>query len=367
MLLLVLGTRPEIIKMASVVEACQRLHVDCETVHVRQHYDWNMSVQFLEQLRYSKPKHSIYVGPGSQASQTSAALVGIERIIARERPEAVVVQGDTNTVLAGALASVKMNVSVCHVEAGLRSDDLRMPEEHNRRIVDHVSSLLCAPTLHAVRTLARENVWGKTLLTGNTVIDACLKFMDSALHSSTVLHQIRFDNYALSTFHRAENVDHEPTLRAFVKILTDSPVPVVFPVHPRTMKRLKAFGLFVKLVRSRNVQLLPPVGYFDLLVLMKHCSLIMTDSGGIQEEATAPNIRKFVLVLRKRTDRPESIRAGFAKVVGCNFRSVLKEMMLVARKDAVLPVKSPYGDGHAGLRIAKALRSTPFVYGRIYR
>jgi UDP-N-acetylglucosamine 2-epimerase (non-hydrolysing) len=269
----------------------------------------------------------------------------------------VLVEGDTNTVLAAALASIKMHVPVYHVEAGLRSYDFRMPEEHNRRLVDHMSSLLFCPTSHSAEILRGERVWGSVFVTGNTVIDACLKFMSKAIKVSNVLDSVKFDSFALATFHRAENVDDSQTLRTLVKVMIECPLPVVFPVHPRTMQRLKIYGVIRKLKRSRNVQLLPPVGYFDFLNLMTKCSLILTDSGGIQEEATAPNIRKFVFVLRKHTERPESIQFGFAKLVGTDdCESILSAIRSHIKHEIPLRKKSPYGDGKAGLRIAKLLK-----------
>jgi len=365
MIITVVGTRPEIIKMASVIEACRKLDVDYSLAYAKQHYDWNMSAQFMKDLGYPKPDYVVDVGSGTHSSQTSAAMMGLEKLVARTRPDAVVVEGDTNTVLASALASVKLHVPVCHVEAGLRSYDLRMPEEHNRRLVDHVSSLLFAPTSHAASVLRNEKVWGRIRVSGNTVIDACLRFMDQALAESEILGRVRFRVFALATLHRSENVDNLSTLRTLVGVLLGCPIPVVFPVHPRTMIALRNTGLMRKLEVSKKIQLLPPIGYFDLLVLMKECEFILTDSGGIQEEATSPNIRKFVFVLRERTERPEGVRAGFAKVVGTrDCGSILRSLELSLKACRTLRRECPYGDGNAGFEIAKALRSHQFKLKR---
>jgi len=363
MILIVVGTRPEIIKMATVVDSCRELGVGHKLVNTGQHHDWEMSGQFMRELGLERPDHYLNVGSGSHAVQTSRTMVELEKVVLREHPDAVVAEGDTNTVLAAALTSIKLHVPVCHVEAGLRSYDLRMPEEHNRRLVDHASTLLFAPSLHAAANLRKEKVWGKVLTVGNTVIDACLRFMDVATKKSTVLLRVEFDRFALATFHRAENVDHLPTLRTFVEVLARCPVPVVFPVHPRTMSRLKSSGLITKLKNSKNVQVLPPVGYFDILTLMRECEFILTDSGGLQEEATAPNIRKFVFVLRKLTDRPESIGAGFAKLVGAeDAESIVRSVESLPQLKSRMKRKSPYGDGMAGLRIARALKSQLFSW-----
>jgi UDP-N-acetylglucosamine 2-epimerase (non-hydrolysing) len=288
-------------------------------------------------------------------------MVGLEKAILEEDPEAVVVEGDTNTVLGAALASVKLHVPICHVEAGLRSYDLQMPEEHNRRLVDHMSSILFAPTPHAATTLRRERVWGQIFVTGNTVIDACIRFSEKAIARSRILSRIRFEKFVLATFHRAENVDNISRLRTIVRVLTRCPVPVVFPVHPRTLICLKSAQLVETLEASENVQLLPPMGYFDFLASIAKSEFIITDSGGIQEEATAPNIRKFVFVLRRRTDRPESVEAGFARVVGIEDADhILRAIHSFVENRVRLARKSPYGDGKAGLRIARVLKSGAF-------
>jgi len=356
--MLVMGTRPEIVKMASVVSACRELGVECEIVQAMQHYEWEMSGRFMEELGVGKATRRVHVGSGTQAVQTSNAMVNMEKVIRQDRPEGVVVQGDTNTVLGTAVAAAKLKVPVYHVESGIRSYDLRMPEEHNRILVDHASSLLFAPTRHAASTLRHEGVWGRIFVVGNTVIDACLAFKERETREPNVLQHIRFDEFALSTFHRAENVDDPKTLLTIVKVLTGSPVPIVFPVHPRTKHRLKSFGFLAKLTRSKTVQLLPAIGYFDILTLMGECKFIITDSGGIQEEATAPNIRKFTFVMRRTTDRPESVEAGFAKLVGIEEpERILRSIKAAANHPVELPKRSPYGDGKAGLRIIQTLKS----------
>jgi UDP-N-acetylglucosamine 2-epimerase (non-hydrolysing) len=271
------------------------------------------------------------------------------------RPDVVLVEGDTNTVLAGALAGAKLGIKVGHVEAGLRSYDRRMPEEHNRRLTDHASDLLFAPTEHNAATLRREDVWGKIFVTGNTVIDACLEYLPLAERRSSILERINFDEFALATAHRAENVDDPKVLANIAGILMGSPLPVVYPVHPRTTKRLRDMGLYDRLVSHDNVQLIDPVGYFGFLLLMSRSSFIMTDSGGIQEEATAPNIRKKVFVLRENTERPEAVEAGYADVVGTNPGRVLEAIGAYLRHPENKFGPGPFGDGRSGLRILACL------------
>jgi len=234
------------------------------------------------------------------------------------------------------------------MEAGLRSFDLRMPEEHNRRLVDHVSTYLFTPTENARKNLEKENVWGKIFVTGNTVIDAVMQHLPLAEKKSKVLEKIGFDEFALATAHRTQNVDNPAVLRNFVEAFLEAPIPVVYPVHPRTQRRLRQHRMWKKLVASKNVQTLPPLGHFDFLLLMKECRIIITDSGGIQEEATAPPLRKPVLVARLYTERPEAVNAGFAKVIGVNKELVLASMSQTLKEEANLPAVSPFGDGNAG-------------------
>jgi len=267
----------------------------------------------------------------------------------------VLVEGDTNGVLASALAAVKLNVSVGHVEAGLRSFDLRMPEEHNRRLVDHLSKYLFAPTEIARKNLEKESVWGNIYVTGNTVIDAVMQHIPLAERKSNIMDEIRFRRFALVTAHRAENVDDPVVLKNFVDAFAKAPIPVVYPIHPRSRKRLRQQKMLSKIAQAKNVQLLPPLGYFDFLVLMKNCEMIITDSGGIQEEATAPPIRKPVLVIRLSTERPEAVEAGFAKVTGVEKHNILTMMEKTLNERRGLPETSPYGEGMAAQKIVEVL------------
>jgi UDP-N-acetylglucosamine 2-epimerase (non-hydrolysing) len=266
------------------------------------------------------------------------------------------VEGDTNGVLASGLAAVKLGIPVGHVEAGLRSFDLRMPEEYNRRLTDHLSKFLFAPTEVARGNLDKESVWGDTYVTGNTVIDAVVQHLPMAEKRSHILDEVRFNRFALVTAHRAENVDDPVVLKNFVEAFSEAPIPVVYPIHPRSRKRLRQQRLLSRLSRSENVQLLPPLGYFDFLVLVKHCDVIITDSGGIQEEATAPAIRKPVLVTRLSTERPEAVTSGFAKVVGVKKESILSGVKKILNEKHALPTVSPYGDGTAAKKIVEILR-----------
>jgi UDP-N-acetylglucosamine 2-epimerase (non-hydrolysing) len=354
--MVIAGTRPEIVKMAPVIRALEAKSLPYIFVHCGQHYDYNMSQQFIEELELPQPHYGFKVKAYAPGLQTARILVLIERVVKKEQPKVVLVEGDTNGVLASALATVKLNIPVGHVEAGLRSFDLRMPEEHNRRLVDHISKYLFAPTDTARRHLQKENVWGNIYVTGNTVIDAVVQHMPLADKKSKIMKQIRFKRFALVTAHRAENVDNPDVLRNFVETFTESPIPIVYPIHPRSRKRLRQQKMLKKLSDAKNVQLLPPLGYFDFLTLMKNCELIITDSGGIQEEATAPPIRKPILVTRLSTERPEAVEAGFAEVVGVEEKGILKGIEQTLKTKNVLPQKSPYGDGRAAEKIVEILK-----------
>jgi UDP-N-acetylglucosamine 2-epimerase (non-hydrolysing) len=354
--MIVVGTRPEIIKMAPLVRAFREKSLPYVFVHCGQHYDYNMSQQFIEELELPSPDYGFKVKAESPGLQTGRILALIERVVKKVRPKVVLVEGDTNGVLASGLAAVKLNVSVGHVEAGLRSFDLRMPEEYNRRLVDHLSKYLFAPTDVARRNLERESVWGSVYMTGNTVVDAVMQHLSLAERKSQVMSQIRFERFALATAHRAENVDDSVVLENFVEAFSRAPIPVVYPIHPRSRKRLRQQGLWSKILRDENVQVFPPLGYFDFLVLMRNCEMIVTDSGGIQEEVTAPVIRKPVLVIRLSTERPEAVEAGFATVVGVNHCGILAGMKNVLDEKCELPKVSPYGDGKAAQKIAEILK-----------
>jgi UDP-N-acetylglucosamine 2-epimerase (non-hydrolysing) len=316
-----------------------------------------MSQQFIEELRLPKPDFGFRFRAQSQGLQTARILTLAESVVMKTKPKSVLVEGDTNGTLACALATAKLNVPVGHVEAGLRSFDLRMPEEHNRRLVDHMSTYLFAPTEVAKENLIKENVWGTISVTGNTVIDAVIQHIQLAREKSTIMDRIQFKHFALATAHRAENVDDPAVLGNFVETFTRSPVAIVYPIHPRSLKRLRQQKKLRKLSKSGNVQLLPPIGYFDFLTLMKNCDLIITDSGGIQEEATAPVIHKPVLVTRLSTERPEAVEAGFAEVVGVKSQALLSAIERTLDKKRKLPTNSPYGDGKAAEKIVDFLVS----------
>jgi len=360
-IIVVVGTRPEIIKMAPIIRELEKRDADFVFIHTGQHYDYEMSQVFLAELSLPKPHESFALENSNPAAQIGEMMIKLEKSLEKlrgKRPKIMLIQGDTNTMLAAGLTALKLGIRIGHVEAGLRSFDWKMPEEHNRRMIDHVSHYLFAPTEIAKGNLLEEHVWGEIFVTGNTVIDAIDMYFNNVEEiKDKVLEQVKFDEYALVTFHRAENVDNPHVLRDFMRILENCPIPIVFPIHPRTKRRLQDYGIWSDVKDIPHLQLLPPQGYFEFLALMKNCKIVMTDSGGLQEEATHPKIRKPVLVLRSSTERPEAIIHGFAKVVGTNPIVVLTELNKILNKEIKLPESSPFGDGKAATRIVNIVLS----------
>lgn len=350
--MLVVGTRPEVVKMAPVIRGLEKIKADFAFVHTGQHYDYNMSRKMIDDLQLPSPDYSFKLRISSPIELMAQMMLNLRKVMLKEGTRLVLVEGDTNSIAAAALTALKTGVRIGHVESGLRSRDWRMPEEHNRIMVDHISDLLFAPTLDARSNLAAEHVHGRVFVTGNTVIDAIMQYLPLAEKTSRVLETIRYTRFILVTAHRAENVDDPVVLKELVDTLMQAPLPVVFPAHPRTVKRLHEFGLYSKIARSGNVQILPPTGYLDLLLLMKKCEAILTDSGGLQEEATAPPIRKPVVVFRKRTERPEAVKSGFARVAGVTRTGALRALNTMLSHNRRLPTRSPYGNGRAGEKTA---------------
>lgn len=343
--------------MAPVIRTLLDRDVATALVHTGQHFDYEMGLRFIEELGLPKPEYSFRLRERRPAPQIAEIMLKLEKAVDDCKPELILIQGDTNTMLAAALTGVKTMKPIGHIEAGLRSYDWRMPEEHNRRMVDHVSDHLFAPTIISKANLVAERVWGKIQVVGNTVIDAIDQYLPEAEKNSTVLSTLPFSEYVLTTFHRQENVDNPHVLKNFVSAITKSRIPIVFPVHPRTKLRLRNSSLWTRILKAKNIKILPPLGYFDLLVLMKYCTFIASDSGGLQEEATSPRIRKFIFVLRKSTERPEAVRAGFAKVIGTDYLSLRSAFLKTWASLPQLPSRSPFGDGSASARIARTIRS----------
>jgi|SaaInlStandDraft_2_1057019.scaffolds.fasta_scaffold08118_5 UDP-N-acetylglucosamine 2-epimerase (non-hydrolysing) len=349
---IVMGTRPEIIKLGPLIKELGSKNNS--VIFTGQHYDYEMGLQFIEQLRIPRPDFSLKLSTNSPALQTGEIISKLSKILEKIQPDTVIVQGDTNTVLASSIASIKSNIPVSHVESGLRSNDWRMPEEHNRIATDHISEILFAPTKISKINLINENVHGKIFITGNTAIDSINSYSDIS-HKKSQL-DIIVDDYVLLTLHRSENVDNKQTLSSIIKGIINSKAYFVFPIHPRTLKQIKQFNLYNKIKNSKNILLINSVGYFEMIELMKKCLFIVTDSGGIQEEATSPKIRKKVLVTRKTTDRPESVIVGLSELVGTQEKKISIAINRVLNNPTLKSKKTPYGKGDSSSKITKILK-----------
>ncbi len=325
-------------------------------VHTGQHYDVNMSEVFFEELDIPKPDYSLGIGSATQGAQTGRMLEVLEDVLTEENPDCVIVYGDTNSTLAGALAAVKLHIPLAHVEAGLRSFNRRMPEEINRIVTDHVSDLLLAPTDTAVKNLIREGFeWDRVCLVGDVMYDATLFYAKRAEANSSILKSLDLDSkgYILATVHRAENTDNANRLECIVDALsmTAQETPVVLPIHPRTQAALEAIGLFETLVQS--IQVIQPVGYLDMVMLERNAALIATDSGGVQKEAFFHRVP--CVTLRDETEWVELVDIGWNRVVCPTDPSAIVEAIRNAMSKPNDVDASPYGDGRASEKVVQCV------------
>jgi UDP-N-acetylglucosamine 2-epimerase (non-hydrolysing) len=357
----VVGARPNFMKVAPVVEAMRgRASEFAPTVvHTGQHYDERMSDAFFRDLGLPTPDVHLGVGSGSHAQQTAAVMQKFEPVVVKERPDWVVVVGDVNSTLACALVCSKLGVPVAHVEAGLRSRDRTMPEEINRLLTDQLSELLLTPSADADRNLISEGIPAERIrLVGNVMIDSLLKQLKQA-ESSRVREELGVagSDYAVVTLHRPSNVDEPRVLRGILSALTriSKQLPVVFPIHPRTRKNLEEFGLLGASAEGGRVRFVEPLGYLDFLRLYSGARLVLTDSGGIQEETTALGIP--CLTLRENTERPVTVELGTNRVVGTDPERIVAEAEAVLSQDkrSEAPRVPPLWDGHTAGRILDAL------------
>ncbi|AUG77218.1 UDP-N-acetylglucosamine 2-epimerase [Kitasatospora sp. MMS16-BH015] len=348
----VLGTRPELVKLAPLIH---ELGPAARLLHTGQHWDEAMSGRFLRELDLPEPELLTGVGGRPRAGQIAASLDQLDAAFTAERPGAVVVQGDTNATLAGALAANARGIPLVHVEAGLRSHDRAMPEEHNRVMVDHIADLLCAATEDNLANLSAEAVPAERVaLTGNTVVEVVRAGLPRAAERVALLDRygLRPDGYVLATVHRPENTDTAEALGAVLAGLGGLGHPVLFPMHPRTRAAVERFGLTHLLA---GLQVIEPVGYAEFLGLARHAALLVSDSGGVQEECTV--LGRPLLVVRRSTERPEAVAAGFAALVEPGEQLATMAAAWLAdtrsRLARLAATPSPYGDGSASARIAQ--------------
>ena len=340
--------------MSPIIRECERLDLDYFILHSGQHYSYEMDRIFFEQLGLVGAKYNLDVGSGSHGEQTGKMLSGFEKILLKEEPDVVLVQGDTNSVLAGALAAAKLNIAVGHVEAGLRSYDRSMPEEINRILADHASDFLFAPTELSKKALLHEGIpEEKIFVTGNTVVDAVYQNLEISKGKSKILNELGLNvrDYFLVTIHRQENVDSQERLANIAKSLKCIKdlfgVDLIYPIHPRTRKCLKVFGISLD-----GVNCIEPLDYLSFLYLESNACLVLTDSGGVQEEACILNVP--CVTLRDNTERPETVDVGANVLAGTCPEDVLEKtkMMFNASSNWI----NPFGDGKAGQQIVEILR-----------
>lgn len=350
----VVGARPNFVKLAAVVPHFAK-YLNHIIVHTGQHYDYELSRVFFENLDIPEPDYFLGIGSGTHGYQVGEGIKRVEELLLKVKPDLVVVYGDTNSTLAGALAAAKAGFKVAHVEAGLRSYEMKMPEEINRRLTDHISWLLFAPTENAVKNLMSEKVPGETYLTGDTHVDVLLRWIKIAEGKSDILDKLNLSpkEYVTITVHRAENTDNKARLTKIAKLImkVSDVAKTVFPMHPRTRKALTRFRLINKLKKCGNLIIIEPLGYLDFIKLLKYSKIAITDSGGVQREAYL--LKVPCLVLRNRTEWVELVNEGWVRLIDVNIEEAIKLI-----ENPSIPTDEgsrALGDGRAGERITRII------------
>jgi UDP-GlcNAc3NAcA epimerase len=346
----IVGARPQFIKCAPVSNELRKEHQEI-LVHTGQHYDPDMSDIFFEDLQIPQPDYHLEVGSGSHGKQTGAILERVESVFLAEMPNLVIVYGDTNSTLAGALAAAKLHIPVAHVEAGLRSFDRTMPEEINRVVTDHVSNLLLCPTQTAIDNLAKEGIYQGVHLVGDVMVDALMHNADISEKKSHIIKNLglKRGNYYVATVHRPSNTDDRKNLTEITEAFSASGKRVIFPVHPRTKKYLREYGLLD--TSSENIQFIDPLSYLDMLQLMKHAKKILTDSGGIQKEAYVMGVP--CITMRENTEWIETLTGGWNVLVGADKGKILAAILADVRTNTNNTV---FGTGDAAEKIMRVLK-----------
>jgi len=347
----VIGARPQFIKAAPLSHALRQRHQEY-LIHTGQHYDENMSRIFFDDLEIPRPDLNLGVGSESHAVQTGQIMIGVEKAILREKPELVLVYGDTNSTVAAALAAVKVHVPVAHVEAGLRSFNRQMPEEINRIVTDRIADFLFCPTPTAVANLQNEGLALQAYLVGDVMVDALNHFSVIAERKVNPLPRLQLQpkRYSLATVHRPANTDQPDNLRSILRAFRDSGETIVFPLHPRTRKFLQQYGLLADLHQNSQIILTEPLSYLEILLLEKHARCLLTDSGGMQKEAYLWGVP--CITLREETEWVETIEEGWNCLVGADYEKILTAIREFEPRTARL---FSYGDGHASAKIIQVL------------
>ncbi|MCY4732422.1 UDP-N-acetylglucosamine 2-epimerase (non-hydrolyzing) [Natronomonas gomsonensis] len=351
---LILGTRPEIIKMAPIVRELDRRGIPFQLIHTGQHYSDTLDTVFFRTLDLPTPDYNLEAGSGTHAEQTAAMLTGVDEILLETQPNVVLVQGDTNSVLAGGLAASKREMELGHVEAGLRSFDREMPEEVNRRLVDHAADYLFPPTTTARDQLLKEDLpEDRVYMTGNTVVDAVEEHGTLAETRSDVLEEydVAAGKYALLTAHRAENVDDanrfEKILDGIQSFASETGLEIIYPVHPRAEERLNDFGLS----RPASIRFVEPLDYLDFLKLEQNAAVVFTDSGGVQEETCI--LGTPCVTLRDNTERPETLDVDANRLAGTDPDQIRTDGLEMLEGKQTW--SNPFGDGTAAEQIVEVI------------
>lgn len=354
-ILTVVGARPQFVKAAALSRAIRNHNTERPSqpiaekiLHTGQHFDDKMSSVFFREMEIPEPDIRLDIHSLPHGAMTGRMTEQIETVLMSDPPDTLVVFGDTNSTLAGALAASKLHIPVVHIEAGLRSGNRRMPEEINRILTDQISDILCCPTQNAVDQLARESVWGEIVNTGDIMLDTALYYGHKANQKSTIASTVASDNFILATVHRAENTDNESRLRGIVSAINQlhKDVPVILPLHPRTRQKLLALDIEI------TCSICDPLGYFDMLWLLQHCELVLTDSGGVQKESFF--FKKPCITLRDETEWTELLPGGHNTLAGSNTDSILNAVYAARAHNADWSV-SFYGDGHAADKIVRTI------------
>jgi UDP-GlcNAc3NAcA epimerase len=344
----IVGARPQFIKLAPVSAALRQLHQEI-IIHTGQHYDYRMSAQFFDELAIPVPDYNLEVGSGSHAVQTARMLESLEQVLMREHPDRVMVYGDTNSTLAGALVAAKLHIPVAHVEAGLRSFNRTMPEEVNRVVTDHLSDRLFCPTETACMHLESEGITQGVEVVGDVMYDMLLQVqpeLEARARSLLSTYGVSPHGYLLLTVHRPANTDDSDAMGRIVQALNRLDMPVIFPLHPRTSKLIKKYDI----TWGNHIRFIEPVGYLDMLALEKSAHRVLTDSGGVQKEAFLLGVP--CVTLREETEWIETVESGWNILAGCRTNAILEA---VNRPEPDVCVINPFGKGDAALRIARGL------------
>ncbi|AKN32508.1 UDP-N-acetylglucosamine 2-epimerase (non-hydrolyzing) [Clostridium sp. P21] len=346
-ILTVVGARPQFIKAAAVSNVIRKQHEEI-LIHTGQHYDENMSKVFFDELKIPKPDYNLEVGSGNHGHQTGTMLIKLEEIYLKEKPDLVLVYGDTNSTLAGALCASKLLIPVAHVEAGLRSFNMTMPEEQNRILTDHISKFLFVPTTSAIENLKNEGITKGVHNVGDVMFDAVLHFKGLAEDKSNIINELKVNKneYILTTIHRAENTNDINRLKNIIEALNESGKTVILPMHPRTKKYISDYGLKF----NENVKVIEPVGYLEMINLEMNSQKIVTDSGGVQKEAFF--LKKPCVTMRDETEWVETVQNGWNKVVGTDKNKILDSIVNFEPKEQQ---KDIFGDGKAGHKILEII------------